>query len=515
MPHLFISRNTFVLFLLAASLLISDKSFAQRDPDLISSRNYIGIEAGLNYTWLPGSQNYYFTFGWPFTDPLATQSIQPVYLINPGSGLGFQFGGTLDLSFSDFLGLNLKLQYRQHATSTTEDSTINTTAADGSNPGTADIEKTFRTRLGFLGIDAALRLQFVKESWYGLVGFGYSALISDEAAVHEKILSSTNNTQWLFLPSRTQSGSTEFDIPFGKTNSYFNSSQIAAKIGVGTFIPLSGKDWVLTPELELAIPLSEWVSSNFQTDYSNHGATPPKMWYASLSIALKFPFGATSREDMETKPVGSKPEESDEGYAHLKGKVTDRKTGKPVHANVTVTDLNSNDVVSNTKTDDDGEYNVRVKAPGRYSVTADADGYLFGSTYYEVDPEGRILRGNHNLVLDEATGRTRLLIFFDIDKAELQRSSYPELDRVVHLMQANPNMEVEIAGYTDATGSDAYNLDLSVRRANAVRDYLLRHDITNSRIVPKGYGKDNPVSSNDTEEGRADNRRVEFVVLHK
>ncbi len=516
MNFISISRKTALcIIILALCPFFIGKGFSQRDPSLISSRNYIGIEAGANYTWLPGSANYYFTFGWPFTDALATQSVQPMYLINPGSGLGFQFGGTLDFSFSDFLGLQFKVQYRQHSTSTVEDSTINTTASDGSNPGTADIEKTLKTKLGFLGIDAALRLQFMENGLYGLVGIGYSSLLSDEVSIHEKILSSTNNTEFLFLPSRIQSGSTEFDIPAGPSNSYFNTSQIAAKLGIGTFIPIGSNGWVLTPELQVAIPLAEWVSKTFQDDYAKFGATPPKMWYASLSVALKFPFGAMSKADMAYTPASTTPEKAPQGYADLKGKVTDAKSGKPVKASVTVTDLNSNEVVTTSRTDDDGEYNVRVKVPGRYSVTADADGYLFGSTYYEVDSDGRILRGNHDIKLNEATGRTRLLIFFDLNKSDLQRSSYPELDRVLHLMQANNNMEVEIAGYTDSQGSDAYNMDLSLRRANTVKDYLLKKGISSSRITAKGYGKDNPISTNDTEDGRADNRRVEFVVLHK
>ncbi len=516
MKYKFFSRKIVISFLLLLICpLFVSRSFAQRDPGLISSRNYVGIEAGVNYTWLPGSQNYYFSFVWPFSD--GGQQVQAFPYTNPGSGIGFQAGGTLDLSLTDFFGLQFKLQYRQHSTSTVEDRVDSTTGPGGTNPGTADIERTLRTRLGFLGIDAALRMQFVKEGLYGLIGFGYSALLSDKVAIHGKILSSTNSTEWLFLPSGTQSGSTEFDIPLAPSNSYFNTSQIAAKLGIGTFIPLGSNNWVLTPELQVAIPLSEWVSKSFHDEYSANGATPPKMWYATLSIALKFPFGALSRADMETTSysTSSSTTTSEQGYTHLKGKVTDAKSGKPVQANVTVTDLNSNEVVTNTKTDDDGEYNVRVKAPGRYSVTADADGYLFGSTLYEVDAEGRILRGNHDIKLDQASGRTRLLVFFDFDKSELQRSSYPELDRVVHLMKANPNMEVEIAGYTDSKGTDAYNHDLSHRRADAVKDYLLNHGISISRITTKGYGKDNPIAPNDTEDGRAENRRVEFVVLHK
>jgi OOP family OmpA-OmpF porin len=83
------------------------------------------------------------------------------------------------------------------------------------------------------------------------------------------------------------------------------------------------------------------------------------------------------------------------------------------------------------------------------------------------------------------------------------------------MMQANPDMQVEIAGYTDSEGDDKHNLELSRRRAEAVEEYLIEKGIPENRIVAKGYGKENPIASNDTEEGRAENRRVEFVVIKK
>jgi OOP family OmpA-OmpF porin len=76
-------------------------------------------------------------------------------------------------------------------------------------------------------------------------------------------------------------------------------------------------------------------------------------------------------------------------------------------------------------------------------------------------------------------------------------------------------MSVEIAGYTDSKGTDSYNIDLSNRRAQAVRHYLVRNGVETARVAPKGYGKQDPIATNDTEDGRAENRRVEFVVMHR
>jgi len=83
------------------------------------------------------------------------------------------------------------------------------------------------------------------------------------------------------------------------------------------------------------------------------------------------------------------------------------------------------------------------------------------------------------------------------------------------LMRANPNMEVEIAGYSDAQGSDNYNRELSQKRANSVRDYIIGQGIPSARLVAIGYGEQNPIATNDTDDGRAKNRRVEFVVRRK
>jgi OmpA-OmpF porin, OOP family len=196
----------------------------------------------------------------------------------------------------------------------------------------------------------------------------------------------------------------------------------------------------------------------------------------------------------------------------LSGRVVDN-SGNPIDdAQVTVVDLNNNQVVATDETNN-GMYNVKVNTPGRYSVTADAPGYLFGSALFEVDKDGRILKSTGDIKLSpSADGRVRLLVFFDFDKATLQSASYPELNRAVALMKSNPNMQVEIAGFTDAQGTDAYNKDLSQRRANSVREYLVRQGIEANRLTAMGYGEANPVASNDTEDGRAENRRVEFVV---
>jgi len=101
-------------------------------------------------------------------------------------------------------------------------------------------------------------------------------------------------------------------------------------------------------------------------------------------------------------------------------------------------------------------------------------------------------------------------ILFDFDKANLKVGSEKVLTEMVKLMKDNPGLKVEIQGHTDNVGAREYNLDLSRRRAQTVRDYLSLYGIESSRMTLAGYGFDMPVASNDTEEGRALNRRVEL-----
>ena len=101
---------------------------------------------------------------------------------------------------------------------------------------------------------------------------------------------------------------------------------------------------------------------------------------------------------------------------------------------------------------------------------------------------------------------------FDFDKVHLRPEGVAKVEHAVRVMGENPSMHVVVDGYTDSIGSDAYNLKLSERRAEAVRDLMVQKGISASRITTHGYGKSRPVASNNTAEGRAENRRVEIVA---
>ena len=113
---------------------------------------------------------------------------------------------------------------------------------------------------------------------------------------------------------------------------------------------------------------------------------------------------------------------------------------------------------------------------------------------------------------------TRILIseriYFDFDTAEIRSVSLPLLDQVAEVIKDLPGRRrIRVEGYTDSAGDDQYNADLSYRRARAVVDYLVSQGVPRQRMLFEGYGERNPVAPNDTPEGRALNRRVEFTIM--
>lgn len=104
-------------------------------------------------------------------------------------------------------------------------------------------------------------------------------------------------------------------------------------------------------------------------------------------------------------------------------------------------------------------------------------------------------------------------IKFEVDKDVLMASSYPTLEEIVRILTDHPEISVEIQGHTDRTASEAYNLDLSQRRAQTVMKYLQSKGIAASRMTAKGYGESRPMDTNDTVEGRSNNRRVELKPI--
>ena len=106
-------------------------------------------------------------------------------------------------------------------------------------------------------------------------------------------------------------------------------------------------------------------------------------------------------------------------------------------------------------------------------------------------------------------------VFFDFNKATIKSVSFLLLDDVAQAMKDNPTIKVEIGGHTDSVGDDNFNLKLSQKRAESVQTYLIKKGIASNRMVPKGFGENVPIADNRTDGGRAQNRRVEFLITER
>ncbi|MCB2204388.1 OmpA family protein [bacterium] len=202
------------------------------------------------------------------------------------------------------------------------------------------------------------------------------------------------------------------------------------------------------------------------------------------------------------------------GVTTVMGRVTDSRNDAPVGAALTVRDIETNEVLSTFYSDEvNGDYIVVLQPGKSYVITAEAPGYLFYSDRFDVPAESM----NKMVRKDIAMTRdiVRLLVYFDFDKATLQPASYVDLDRAADWLKGNPTVKVELAGHTDNVGSREYNKKLSHDRAQAVREYLVKKGISPARLTANGYGMEQPVAENDTDEGRALNRRVEFRVTSR
>jgi len=104
---------------------------------------------------------------------------------------------------------------------------------------------------------------------------------------------------------------------------------------------------------------------------------------------------------------------------------------------------------------------------------------------------------------------------FNLNKAEIKSGYEAIFDNAIKILKLNPNLMIEIQGHTDSSGSAAYNLQLSIKRAQAVKDLLVRNNISANRLTVKGFGESKPIASNETVAGRNENRRVEYKILSR
>ena len=122
-------------------------------------------------------------------------------------------------------------------------------------------------------------------------------------------------------------------------------------------------------------------------------------------------------------------------------------------------------------------------------------------------PDAKVERVGEGIVVEFSSA-----VLFGFDQAALSAEAMANLDKLVTVLNTYPDTNIEVQGHTDSKGTEAYNQTLSERRSKAVSDYILTRGIKTGRVTPKGFGETLPEYDNETEEGRAQNRRVEFLI---
>ncbi len=201
------------------------------------------------------------------------------------------------------------------------------------------------------------------------------------------------------------------------------------------------------------------------------------------------------------------------------GKTLNAKTKNPVEAKIILDDLGSNKEVAEAQSDpNSGDYRTILPFGANYGLHAAAPGYLSVNENLELLNIHEYTEMTKDLFLVKIeVGETLQLnnVFFEQGRPVLKAESYPELDRLMKVMNENPKMQIELGGHTDNVGSASALMKLSQDRVEAVKKYLESKGISSSRITGKGYGATLPREKNDTEEHRKKNRRVEFKITKK
>ena len=192
--------------------------------------------------------------------------------------------------------------------------------------------------------------------------------------------------------------------------------------------------------------------------------------------------------------------------------IIDAKTKEPVIAKLILNNLKNSRTILDTTL---SKVKTYYPSGGNYGLFAEAKGYLpFTQNYNKPITSSEGTNETITIALVKASkGNSIVLknIFFDFDKWDIKPESVKALQTMVAFLKANPNLNIEVGGYTDNKGSDEYNKDLSDKRAKSVYSYLIENEIKASRLSSKGYGSLS-TDDNSTEEKRAANRRIEIKI---
>lgn len=200
----------------------------------------------------------------------------------------------------------------------------------------------------------------------------------------------------------------------------------------------------------------------------------------------------------------------------VNGKVYDSLTGKGIQSVVELVDIESNRIIAQVQTDQEGNYLCTLPCDRTYAFIVNKKGYLFQSQRVFLEKVQGLNGMKKDIAMRSISAGLQIVlrhVLFETGKYDLLPESRVELDKLVGLLKDNAGLSIEISGHTDNTGVEANNLELSTQRARSVVNYLISKGIPASLLQYKGYGSSMPVHENTSAEGRQLNRRTEFKIL--
>lgn len=202
---------------------------------------------------------------------------------------------------------------------------------------------------------------------------------------------------------------------------------------------------------------------------------------------------------------------------YAKGTVYDAVTKSKLQADIEVINVKTNEKIYKATSDPvTGEYIISLSEGNEYAFFVQKEGYIYKSIKFDIPQNADLKSKNFDIYLDPVKLGAKLVlqnIYFETNSYALDERSKAELEKIAQFLKKNPKQKIEISGHTDDVGDDKANMELSLKRATSVVEYLVKNGIETARLSPKGFGKTTPIVQNTSDENRALNRRIEMKIL--
>ena len=449
-----------------------------------------------------------------FTSLRGVPNCCPVF--ENGTGSGFQLQGLVEIPFSQEMFLATRIGYTQRTGTLQRDES--TTLFVNNKPTVGVFRHIMELNNPQILIDIIPHYTlFDKLSLFaGLsAGIQLNPIFNQRETIAVPVLGST------FADSNGNNTNQRIRNQFSGALPDANQIQLAIMTGMCYTLPLNTSATLLArPEVSMRIPITSfastvsWNATSLQVGVSILFRQMKELEIPPIKEKEPIPI---ITENVVTQNVEVKTEPLDDKFI-LTGRIL-QNDGSPLKTTVIVEDLITGDSIESSESNSQtGIYTLSLDFGRNYSYSFIADGFypssksidLRSNPGYKYLKKKDVVLKSINELLESGDHVLINNIYFESDKSELKNASFLELNKLIQVLDKYPNVHVNLEAHTDNNGDDLYNDDLSMRRAKSVQEYLESYSVASKRITAKGFGERKPIAPNDTEEGRASNRRVQF-----